>query len=203
MCSIKRYSMRKILLILIPCLTLYACGSGSPVYTVMEGSEAIITQKGEIVRGPVKPGLHFKLPFAENVHEFKVCRIEQIPIKLNSFPEYTASILWKIQEPKAFYYATRDKDIKIVLDSLSDKFQKALKNIETDKIAQIAEGQESDCNYSNHMYENIKESIQSQAKSIGIEIYSIIFKKVNAAAQQRHSHGLAGAACLSFSIVWC
>lgn len=78
----------------------------------MTGSEAIITQNDEIVRGPIEPGLHFKLPFTEKVHEFQMFRVERIQLNFPNTDEYNAIIYWTIQDSKIFFLSTRNKDIK-------------------------------------------------------------------------------------------
>jgi modulator of FtsH protease HflC len=176
--------MRKILFAIIALLALCACDSASPVFTVMTGSEAIVTRKGEIVRGPVEPGLHFKWPFLETVYEFQMIRIETIPMQIPGSQDYTATIFWSIQNSKVFFHSTRNKDIQsVILENISDKFKNTLKNVDTERIASIAKGQEIDCNYTDDIYENIMENIQIEATTIGVNIDRIAFEKVNAPAQ--------------------
>ena len=51
----------------------------SSVFTVGEREEAILFQFGEIIESDYEPGLHFKMPFINNVRKFdnRILTIDQ------------------------------------------------------------------------------------------------------------------------------
>ena len=78
-------------------------------YTVEEGQQAIILQFGKPVGDPVaEAGLHFKLPFIQNVRRFEKRLLiwdgdpNQIPTKGREFIWVDTTARWRIADPKKF-----------------------------------------------------------------------------------------------------
>jgi membrane protease subunit HflC len=78
-------------------------------YTVEEGQQAIVLQFGKPVGDPVtEAGLHFKLPFIQNVVRFEKRLLiwdgdpEEIPTKGREFIKVDATARWRIADPKKF-----------------------------------------------------------------------------------------------------
>ena len=78
-------------------------------YTVEEGEQAIILQFGKPVGDPVaEAGLHFKLPFIQNVRRFEKRLLiwdgdpNQIPTKGREFIWVDTTARWRIADPKKF-----------------------------------------------------------------------------------------------------
>jgi len=64
-------SIASIIFIIIVALIAF----GSVFYTVQFGSVGILTRFGKIIGEPSQPGIHVKLPFADNVHVYRTQKI--------------------------------------------------------------------------------------------------------------------------------
>ena len=82
---------------------------GASLYTVDERQQAVVTRLGEVRRTVFEPGLHFKIPFVENVHRFSRMRMASDPTTIDQI--YTADkkillldsyAIWQIVNPVAF-----------------------------------------------------------------------------------------------------
>ena len=99
--------MKKPLLILIIFLAVVALSEG--LYVVNEAEQAIVTQFGKPVGDVVKPGLHLKLPFVQNVNRFEQRILKwdgdpnQIPTKDKKFIWVDTTARWRIVDPLLFY----------------------------------------------------------------------------------------------------
>jgi membrane protease subunit HflC len=88
----------------------------SSFYTVSETEQTILTQFGEPVGGAAtKPGLHFKLPFVQDVHRFEKRWLEhegdpnQIPTKDKKYIWVETYARWRIMDPLKFYQNVHDE----------------------------------------------------------------------------------------------
>lgn len=103
--------MSKSLLPLIAVLVLIALISSS-LYVVDERQVAIKLQFGEIVESDIGPGLHFKMPFVQNVRKFdaRVLTLDSRPERFltvgKKFLIVDSFVKWKIEDVKAYYKAT-------------------------------------------------------------------------------------------------
>jgi modulator of FtsH protease HflC len=83
-------------------------GRGS-LYVVNEAEQAIVTQFGKPVGDVIPPGLHFKLPFVQNVNRFEKRILKwdgdpnQIPTKDKKFIWVDTTARWRISDPLLFY----------------------------------------------------------------------------------------------------
>ena len=96
-------------------LALLVVFSGS-VYTVGETEQVIITQFGKPVGRPIStPGLHFKVPFVQNVYAFEKRFLEwdgepnQIPTEDKRFIWVDSYARWRITDPLLFFQRLRDE----------------------------------------------------------------------------------------------
>jgi membrane protease subunit HflC len=88
----------------------------SSAYIVGETEQVIITQFGKPVGDPVvTPGMHFKLPFIQNVNKFDKRFLEwdgdpnQIPTKDKRFIWVDSYARWRIKDPLLFFQRLRDE----------------------------------------------------------------------------------------------
>ena len=86
------------------------------LYTVSETEQAIITQFGKPVGGPIaRPGLHVKTPFVQVVHRFDKRWLEfdgdpnEIPTKDKKYIWVDTYARWRIADPLRFYQAVADE----------------------------------------------------------------------------------------------
>lgn len=88
----------------------------SSAYIVSETEQVIITQFGKPVGDPViTPGMHFKLPFIQDVNSFDKRFLEwdgdpnQIPTKDKRFIWVDSYARWRIHDPLLFFQRLRDE----------------------------------------------------------------------------------------------
>ena len=86
------------------------------LYTVSETEQAILTQFGEPVGGPVTAaGLHFRVPLVRLVHRFDKRWLEfegspnQIPTKDKKYIWVETYARWRIADPLRFFQAVQDE----------------------------------------------------------------------------------------------
>ncbi|MBD3264922.1 MAG: protease modulator HflC [Candidatus Omnitrophica bacterium] len=89
---------------------------GNPFYTLSEGKQAIITQFGDPIGGPVtEAGLHLKIPFIQKVNLFEKRILEwdgdpnQIPTKDKRYIKIDTTARWKIADPLKFFESVYDE----------------------------------------------------------------------------------------------
>lgn len=100
----------------------------SSAYIVGETEQVIITQFGKPVGDPVvTPGLHFKLPFIQDVNSFDKRFLEwdgdpnQIPTKDKRFIWVDSYARWRITDPLLFFQRLRDERVaQTRLDDILD-----------------------------------------------------------------------------------
>ncbi|MCK4623247.1 MAG: protease modulator HflC [Desulfuromonadales bacterium] len=79
------------------------------LYVVNEAEQAIVTQFGKPVGDVIYPGLHFKIPFAQEVTRFERRILKwdgdpnQIPTKDKKFIWVDTTARWRISDPLLFY----------------------------------------------------------------------------------------------------
>ena len=82
------------------------------VYVIDEREVGIKLQFGEIVETDIKPGLHFKWPFVQNIKKFDVriltldAKPERFLTMEKKFVIVDAFVKWQIVDVKAYYKAT-------------------------------------------------------------------------------------------------
>lgn len=88
----------------------------SAAYTVSESEQAVITQFGRPIGDPITdPGLHFKVPFIQQVHLFDKRFLEwdgdpnQLPTRDKRFIWLNAYARWRITDPLLFFQRLRDE----------------------------------------------------------------------------------------------
>ena len=102
----------------------------SSTYTIDQAEQAIIVQFGRPVGDPVtEPGLHFKLPFIQEVRRFDKRLLSwdgdpnQIPTRGEQFISVDTTARWRISDPLVFLQRVRDEQGAInrlndILDSV-------------------------------------------------------------------------------------
>ena len=97
-------------------VALVALFAWASIYTLGETEQAILTQFGKPVGGPIKaPGLHVKVPFIQVVHRLDKRWLEfngdanQIPTKDKKYIWVDTYARWRISDPLRFYQAVGDE----------------------------------------------------------------------------------------------
>lgn len=105
------------------------------LFVVKETEFAIKFRLGEIIRTDFEPGLHFKMPFVNNVLKFdnRIITLDMQPEQMNTaeqkFVEVDYYVKWRIFDPAAYYVATqgemmftRSRLAQLIRNDLRDEF---------------------------------------------------------------------------------
>ena len=171
--------MKKTGIILILCLLLLVVALNS-FYTVEENQFACIVRFSEIIGTTDTAGLHFKLPFVDNISYFsKATQFYDIPpseVLTSDKQNMTVDcyVLWRIEDPKKFYQtlgstgaaeqrlnATTYNELKTVMGTLAQA-----------DIINMDDGTER-----NAIYEGINAKVDAQAKTYGITVEDVKIKR--------------------------
>jgi modulator of FtsH protease HflC len=109
----KNYFLAAIVIVVV--LLLFLIFSGA-FYTVDQTEQVIITQFGQPVGNPItEPGLHFKLPFVQNVNSLDKRFLEwdgapvAIPTRDKTYIHVDTFARWRIEDPKLYFVRLRDE----------------------------------------------------------------------------------------------
>ena len=99
----------------------------SAAFVIPEGRQAVITQFGRPVRTVLTQGLHWKLPFIQDVRRIDLRILSwdgfpnQIPTKDKKYIEVDTTARWKITDPLKFIQTVQDeRGAKSRLDAILD-----------------------------------------------------------------------------------
>lgn len=162
--------------ILVPLAALLIWAS---VFTVDERQEAILFQFGEIIESDYEPGVHFKIPFINNVRKFdnRILTIDQKPERfltqekkdliVNSF------VKWRISDVVQYYKTTQGDELTAgrllyenINNGLRDEFGKRT-------IQEIISGDRT------HIMTLMTRQASERAKTLGIKVVDVRVKKVD------------------------
>ncbi|MFV9876003.1 MAG: protease modulator HflC [Rickettsiales endosymbiont of Dermacentor nuttalli] len=142
------------------------------LFVVDQRQQALIFQFGEVVEVIKSPGLHFKLPFIQNIIYFdnrllnvtadekEVIANDQKRLIISAFARY------KITDPLKFYQTVRDEaGIKLRLNTMLDSSLRQVLG-EVPLVALLT-------NERSNIMKKIKDLINSQTKNFGIDIIDV------------------------------
>lgn len=178
------------------------------LYVVNEAEQVIVTQFGKPVGDVVNQGLHFKLPFAQNVNRFEKRILKwdgapnQIPTKDKKFIWIDTTARWRIADPLLFYTSvatergamSRLDDIidSVVRDAVSSRLLVELVR-GSDYIGQEDERFEVDgvavpkdqLSGREEIMNGILKKAQASTPEYGIELIDVQIKRINYVEQVR------------------
>lgn len=190
-------------------LVLAALLTFASVYTLDEAEQAIIVQFGAPVGDPItQPGLHFKLPFVQEVRRFDRRLLSwdgdpnQIPTRGEQFISVDTTARWRIADPLKFLQSVRDEfgaqsRLNDILDSVvrdhiaatelveivrSKDWEVSVEDLE--RAAAVGESDEEILRQEveagrEEMIRSILETAQKQMPQYGIELVDIRLKRVD------------------------
>ncbi|HHM05010.1 MAG TPA: protease modulator HflC [Gammaproteobacteria bacterium] len=153
--------------------------AGFSVFTVKETEKAVLLRLGEIVRTDYEPGLHFKVPFINNVRTFD-SRILTLDVESERYLTsekknviVDAFVKWRIADVAAFYKAAGGDErqgalrlSQIIKDSLRGEFGKRT-------IQEVVSGERS-------MIMNlVTVNANKQAQEFGIKLVDVRLKRID------------------------
>ncbi len=167
-------------------LLLLALG-GFSVFTVAEWEKAIMFRLGEIREADFRPGLHYKIPFINNVRKFdarlltqdvepeRFLTVEKKNVIVDSF------VMWRIADVKRYYKAVagdernaRLRIEQVIKDGMRGEFSKRT-------INEVVSGERD------VIMEELTDAANRQAQQIGIEIADVRIKRIDLPAEVSNS----------------
>lgn len=149
------------------------------VFTVKETEKAILFRLGEIVRTDYQPGLHFKIPFINNVRKFegRLMTLDVEPERYLTSEKKNvvvdAFVMWRIDDVARFYTSVRGDEaqgamrlLQIIKDSLRGEFGKRT-------IQEVISGERG------QIMNLVTVSANKQAQEFGISIIDMRLKRVD------------------------
>ena len=149
------------------------------MFTVSETQKAILFRLGEIVRTDFKPGLHFKVPFVNNVRTFE-SRLMTLDVETERYLTsekknvlVDAFVKWRIDDVARFYTSVRGDESQgairlsqIIKDSLRSEFGKR-------SIQDVISGERS------QIMDTVTAYANKQAQEFGISVVDVRLKRID------------------------
>ena len=150
----------------------------SPVFKVAFTDVGIVTQNGKIVGEPRKPGLHFKIPFLQQVHAIHVQLVQFFSLPVKGNEALTARVLWRTTDPITYFRAFEAiGDEKKLRAKLSSDFSAAIDTFSPEALSELADARIKDRDFSNDTYERLVRSLQESSMDAGVDIYRVDFER--------------------------
>jgi len=149
------------------------------IFTVDERQEAIKFQFGEIIEADYEPGIHFKIPFVNNVRKFdnRILTIDQKPERFLTQEKkdliVDSYVKWRIKDVVQYFKTTQGDELTAgrllyenINNGLRNEFGKRT-------IQEVISGDRT------QIMGVMTEQAAERAKSLGIEVVDVRVKKVD------------------------
>lgn len=165
--------------VFIPIIIIVAGFIGlNSIFVVTETEHAIKFRLGEIIRSEFDPGLHFKMPFINNVRKLdrRIITLDMRPEQMNTaeqkFVEVDYYVKWRITDPRAFYVATngdmmftRTRLGQLIRNDLRDEFARRT-------LSEVVSEQRRE------MMETLVQRADERFQEFGIDVIDVRIKKI-------------------------
>jgi len=171
-------SLQNVILIFVAVVALFLATDS--VYTVQETERAILLRFGAVVEADVPPGLHFKLPIAEDVKKADgrvltldsspetYFTLEKKPLIVDSFAK------WRISDVERFYEAT-SFDERTGERRLQERVNEGLRNqISRRDMHEVVSGERDKL-----MFDLTSELNEVMNEAVGIEVVDVRVKRID------------------------
>ena len=157
------------------------------VFAVDQRDYAVKFQFREIVQADYEPGLHFKVPFVQNVERYPKRIINLKPQaekfltgeKKNLIVDYF--VMWRIIDPAQYYRAVRG-DETLAVERLSAIIKEGIKAaISQRTVQQVVSAQRSE------LMEEMLKAARERTPEIGIQIVDVRVKRIELAEEVSES----------------
>ena len=170
----------KIKIILAVIALILVVGISNSMYTVQENQYACTVRFSQIISTTAEPGLHFKVPFLDNVRYFtKATQFYDIPpseVLTSDKQNMTVDcyILWSISDPKLFYQTLGTTAVaEQRLDALTyNQLKTVMGTLAQADIINMEDGAKR-----NEIYENISLDVDNLARTYGIHVEDVKIKR--------------------------
>ncbi len=159
----------------------------SSLFTVQETEYAIRFQLGRIVKADYEPGLHFKLPFVNNIRKFdnRILTLdtpaEPMLTSEQKFVEVDSFVKWRIANVSRFYTATGGNESR-ALNRLNGIIEDRLRNqIASRTLVEVISEQRVST------MQDIATAANQAAEEFGIEVVDVRIKSIELPDDVRES----------------
>jgi membrane protease subunit HflC len=160
-------------ILLIGLVVLVGLGLAS-AFTVKETEYAIRFQLGRIIKADYTPGLHFKVPFVNNVRKFerRLLTLDTTPEPMitseQKFVEVDSFIKWRIIDVGRFYTATQGGNERLARDRLNAIVAERIRNqIASRTLVQVISEERV------NTMRDIQTAANTAAAEMGIEVVDV------------------------------
>lgn len=152
---------------------------GMSVFVVDEREHAIKFQLGEIIRSDYEPGLHFKLPFVQNVFKFpnRILTYDDTEERFltgeqkNLVVDYF--VTWRVADPDEYYVSVRG-DERAAVDRLSAVVKEGIKAaISRRDVQEVVSAERSE------LMDQMLVEVKSRSPELGIEVVDVRVKRID------------------------
>lgn len=154
-------------------------GVSMSVFTVNEYEKALKLQLGQVIDAEYEPGLHFKLPFINNVVKFdgRIQTLDAEPERYLTFEKKNlivdSFVKWRIADVSQFY-TSMGGDVRRANLRLSQIIKDGLRaEIAARTVQDVIAGDR------NQLVQSIESAAKDQAKDFGIELLDIRLKRID------------------------
>ena len=171
-------SIRNILIIVIAALVALLIADG--VFTVDQRERALVLRFGAVTRADLRPGLHLKLPIAEEAKKFdgriltldsrpeRYFTLEKKPLIVDSFAK------WRVGDVQRFYTASSG-DVNRARNLLAQRVNEGLRNqISRRDMHEVISGQRDEL-----MAELTQQLNVEMTREMGVEVIDVRVKKID------------------------
>jgi membrane protease subunit HflC len=175
---------QSVLVILIAVLAVLGVSS---LFVVTETEYAIKFQLGRIVKADYQPGMHFKLPFVNNVRKFdrRVLTLDTNPEQMltaeQKFVAVDSFVKWRIVDVSRFYTSTQGNEV-VALSRLDSIVKDRIRNqIAARELVQVISEQRV------AIMQDIARAANEAAAEFGIEVVDVRIKAIELPDDVRES----------------
>jgi membrane protease subunit HflC len=175
---------QSVLVILIAVLAVLGVSS---LFVVTETEYAIKFQLGRIVKADYQPGMHFKLPFVNNVRKFdrRVLTLDTNPEQMltaeQKFVAVDSFVKWRIVDVSRFYTSTQGNEV-VALSRLDSIVKDRIRNqIAARELVQVISEQRV------AIMQDIARAANQAAAEFGIEVVDVRIKAIELPDDVRES----------------
>jgi membrane protease subunit HflC len=150
------------------------------IYVIKEIERAVVLRFGALVETNVAPGLHFKLPLADNVRKFdgRVLTVDAAPESFFTIQQKRVIVdsyaKWRINDVDTYYKSTGG-DERVASDRLASRINDGLRNqFGTKTLHEVVSGKRDE------LMKKITDQLNTDVKeSLGVEVLDVRVKRID------------------------
>ena len=148
------------------------------MYTVHQTKQVLVLQLGKFIKQVDQPGLHFKMPFLQNVmsYERRVLEVdppkEQVILSDQKRLDVDAYLRYRISDPLKFFESVRDE--RVAASRLGNVVNSTLRRVlgNVTLLEVLSEGRAK-------VMSDIRDAVNTVAKPLGIEIVDVRIRRAD------------------------